>query len=320
MARFFASRVEEDAQGCYHLRTVLGPDEYHERVDDDAYTNATAQLSLDIALDLLDRAEEADPEGAARLRAGLDLDEAEMAHWQDIASRLAVPEPDPVNGLIEQFDGYFRLEDAPPDVVRARLDHPDRHPGGPLGPFQSTQAIKQADVVLLLYLLREQYSQAVKRANWAYYEPRTAHDSSLSPMAYALVAADIGRTEWAYRYFMQTAMLDLEGSGPHWNLGVHTAAMGGAWIAVVHGFCQAALDEDGVRFLGAPRLPEGWQRVAFKLIWHGQRVYVITDGARVTLSTADGPVPVITPAGRQILRAGEPLILDRAEFTPATQG
>ncbi|HML20655.1 MAG TPA: glycosyl hydrolase family 65 protein [Aggregatilinea sp.] len=320
VARFFASRMNKDAQGRYHLLTVLGPDEYHERVDDDAYTNATAQASLDLALDLLDRAEEADPESAARMRADLDLSEVEMARWQDIATRLYVPEPDPATGLIEQFDGYFRLEDAPPDVVRARLDHPDRHPGGPLGPFQSTQAIKQADVVLLLYLLRERYSQAVKRANWEYYEPRTAHDSSLSPMAYALVAADIGRTEWAHRYFMQTAMLDLEGSGPHWNLGVHTAAMGGAWIAVVHGFCQAALDEDGVRFLGAPRLPEQWTRVAFKLVWHGQRVYVVVEGGRITLSTADGPIPVITPAGRQILRAGEPLILDETEFTPATQG
>jgi trehalose/maltose hydrolase-like predicted phosphorylase len=235
----------------------------------------------------------------------------EIDTWKDIFDKLYVPAPATDTGLVEQFDGYFALEDAPPDVVRARLPHPDMHPGGPLGPFQTTQAIKQADVIILLYLLREHYSTAAKLANWQYYEPRTAHDSSLSPMAYALVAADVGLTDWAYRYFKHTAMLDLLGTGPHWNLGVHTAAMGGAWQAVVFGFCKLDLQDDGVYLRAWPDLPAPWQTVRFGFTWHGHRVHLNTDGHTTTLTAESGPVPLIYPGGRAILQPGHREILHK---------
>lgn len=300
VARFFVSRVIYDAgRDVYELRTVLGPDEYHERIDNNAYTNRMAQHALTAALALVENA----PADAAR------PDDSELQTWRAVADKLLIPQPDEQTGLIEQFDGYFRLEDVPPDVARSRLKHPDQHPGGLLGPFQATQAIKQADVALLLYLFRSQYAAAVKRANWDYYEPRTAHDSSLSPMAYALVAADIGRTEWAYRYFKQTATMDLLGAGPHWNLGVHTAAMGGAWSVVVHGFCRLHLHDMGIMLHDWPLLPEGWRRVSFKLCWHGHRVQFDTDGQQTTLRADGGPVPVLYPGGELTLTAGQSFTL-----------
>ncbi|MBI5670088.1 MAG: glycoside hydrolase family 65 protein [Chloroflexi bacterium] len=300
VARFFVSRVSYDAgRDVYELRTVLGPDEYHERINNNAYTNRMAQHALIAALALVKNA----PADAAR------PDDGELQTWRAVADKLFVPQPDPQAGLIEQFDGYFKLEDVPPDVARSRLKHPDQHPGGLFGPFQSTQAIKQADVALLLYLFRSQYDAAVKRANWEYYEPRTAHDSSLSPMAYALVASDIGRTEWAYRYFKQTATMDLLGAGPHWNLGVHTAAMGGAWAVVVHGFCRLHLHDMGIMLHDWPLLPEGWRRVSFKLSWHGHRVQFHTDGQQTTLRADSGPVPVLYPGGEITLTAGQSFTL-----------
>ena len=308
VARFFASRSTPNGDR-YELRSVLGPDEYHERVDNNAYTNALARASLEIALAALDRVRVSDPVAYHQIAAQIDLGDDEIAHWRDIARRMFVPQPDPATGLIEQFDGYFALEDAPPDVVRTRLEHPDQYPGGLTGPYQTTQSIKQADVVLLLYLLRDRYSQAVKTANWQYYEPRTAHDSSLSPMAYALVAADVGMTEWAYTYFMHTAMLDLLGTGPHWNLGVHTAAMGGAWLAIVHGFCHLDLHEDGVNLSGWPGLPAGWRRVSFGFFWRGRRVRFTTDGQTTLLEALDDAVPVIHPGGSSVLQPGQPLQL-----------
>ncbi|NPV65961.1 MAG: glycoside hydrolase family 65 protein [Anaerolineae bacterium] len=305
VARFFVSRaIWNEAAGRYELRTVLGPDEYHERVDNNAYTNALAQDCLRIALAALEQTRADDPAAYATVCARLGLDADEIALWERVAERLYVPEPDPQTGVIPQFDGYFALEDAPPDQVRARLAHPDLHPGGPHGPFQATQAIKQADVVLLMYLWRDRYPEAIKRANWDYYEPRTAHDSSLSPMAYALVAADVGRTEWAYRYFLHTAMMDLLGTGPHWNLGVHTAAMGGAWLAIVHGFCRLDLREDGVYLTGWPVLPAAWREVSFSFLWHGRRVRFSTDGQVTTLIAEDEPVPVIYPGGQAVLEPG----------------
>jgi nigerose phosphorylase len=310
VARFFASRVVYNpGQDRYELRSVLGPDEYHERVDNNAYTNALAFHSFQTALTGLDRLRAEDEESCKRLEAKIGLTGQEIAAWRHIADRLYVPGPDPASDLIAQFDGYFALEDAPPAAVRARLAHPDLHPGGPLGPYQATQAIKQADVVLLLYLLCDQYSRQVKRANWAYYEPRTAHDSSLSPMAYALVAADVGMIEWAYRYFLQTAMIDLLGTGPHWNLGVHTAALGGAWLAVVHGFCRIDLCEDGIHLRAWPELPAGWQRVSFTVRWHGHRVRFTGDGHTVTFEAESGPVPVVYPSGQAALEPGRALTL-----------
>jgi nigerose phosphorylase len=289
---------------------VLGPDEYHERVDNNAYTNLLARYSLDVALQALDTVRDSYPAAYEHVRAKIGLADGEIAAWQTAAARLFVPEPDPDSGLIEQFDGYFDLEDAPPEVVRARLAHPDLHPGGPLGPYQTTQAIKQADVILLLYLLRHRYPQAVKEANWHYYEPRTAHDSSLSPMAYALVAADVGLVDWAYRYFLHTAMIDLLGTGPHWNLGVHTAALGGAWQTVVNGFCRIDLRDDGVYLHDYPALPAHWRRVSFRFDWHGHRVRFTSDGQRTSLEAITGPVPIMLPGdGRTDIRPGAPLTL-----------
>ncbi len=315
VARFFVSRATYNAeQDRYELRTVLGPDEYHERVDNNAYTNAMAQLALRVALSLLERTQRRSPHTLTKVRARLSLGDDEIAQWREVAERFYVPAPDPQTGLIPQFDGYFALEDAPPDVVRSRLAHPDQYPGGPLGPYQSTQAIKQADVVLLLYLLRDRYSADVQRANWLYYEPRTAHDSSLSPLAYALVAANVGMVDWAHRYFLRTAMLDLLGTGPHWNLGVHTAAMGGAWLSVVHGFCQLDLRDDGVHLLDWPRLPADWRAVRLTLWWHGHCVGVRVTPQTVTFTVEGGTVPIVHPAGRASASAASPLTLS---YSPA---
>jgi len=186
------------------------------------------------------------------------------------------------------------------------------YPGGPLGPFQSTQIIKQADVVMMLYLMRDLYSTDIKKANWDYYEARTAHDSSLSAMAYSLVAADIGMTDWAYKYFIHTSHIDLASYGPHWNLGIHAAGLGGAWLALIHGFCQfeqrvegayremltlaneAYPDEpldmgdrawqmSGLWLREWPRLPSHWKEIRFTCVHHGQVVGVAVraDGVRL---------------------------------------
>ncbi len=307
VARFFVSRVQwEPETARYVLRSVLGPDEYHERVNNNAYTNALAQFSIQKALDVLELLREKYPQDYAALMTTTGLADEDLARWRDVVENLYVPAPDPQTRLIPQFDGYFNLRDEPVEETRKRLAHPDLHPGGPLGPYQETQNIKQADVVMLLYLLRDRYDTETKLANWRYYEPRTAHDSSLSPMAYSLVAADVGMVEWAYKYFLYTAHIDLASYGPHWNLGIHAASLGGAWQAVVNGFCQLELTLEGIRFLKPPIIPAHWKRVEFRVMWHGQPVQVCVSGDSVSLSVlGDGAVPVFTPEGRVVLNAGE---------------
>lgn len=303
IARFFVSRAiwcEDD--GRYHLTSVLGPDEYHERVNDNAYTNWLAAEAARTALRALKVFEHDDPAGYHAMATRIGLEDAEISGFEAFSAQLFLPQPDPETGLIEQFAGYFGLRDEPVEETRSRLAHPDLHKGGPLGPFQETQNIKQADVIMLLYLLRDRFPSSVKAANWAYYEPRTAHDSSLSPMAYSLVAADIDKIEWAYKYFIYTSHIDLASYGPHWNLGIHAASLGGAWLALVHGFCRVRLAEDAVRLDAWPMLPDAWTRVRVPMRWRDVAFCIEVHGSAVTIEVlGDDPLPVVTPSGRQTI-------------------
>jgi len=315
VARFFLSRATWNAEReRYELRSVLGPDEYHERVNNNAYTNALAQFSVQKAIEVLSLLREKHPEAYDALKVKTGLTDGEVSRWQHFVQKVYVPAPDPQTRLIPQFDGYFGLRDEPVEETRKRLAHPDLHPGGPLGPYQETQNIKQADVVMLLYLLRDRYDTETKRANWRYYEPRTAHDSSLSPMAYSLVAADVGMVDWAYKYFLYTAHIDLASYGPHWNLGIHAASLGGAWQAVVNGFCQLELTADGIRFLKPPVIPSHWRSVRFRVMWHGQPVQVHVDGQSVQLTNeGTGEVPVLTALDKTGIAPGESWRWDYSE-------
>ena len=143
----------------------------------------------------------------------IGFDANELEQWQHVHDNMFIPSPNEDTNLIEQFSDYFELEDCSVKEVKSRRITPNEYLGGRFGLCSKTQIIKQADVVMLLYLMRDRYSQEVKRANWRYYEPRTEHGSSLSPMAYSLVAADIGMMEWSYKFFMHTAFMDLEAKG-----------------------------------------------------------------------------------------------------------
>jgi len=297
VARFFASRVQQIGDR-YEILKVLGPDEYHENVDNNAFTNAFAAETLRRAV--LIWTELSLSQG---VETGVCADEVQQ--WQDILEKLYVPAPNPETRLIEQFDGYFSLRNEDMAETRKRLAHPDLHRGGPLGPFQETQNIKQADIIMLLYLMRDRYDEWTKKANWEYYEPRTSHDSSLSPMAYSLVAADIGLTEWAHKYFIYTSHIDFDASGPHWNMGIHAASLGGAWLAVVHGFSQLILGQSGPRFTKWPRLPKHWTNIEFGFEWHGSRVKCAISQNRLELkSLGTGPVTIKLPDGEATLEPG----------------
>ncbi|MFZ5479541.1 MAG: glycosyl hydrolase family 65 protein [Myxococcota bacterium] len=267
-ARFWASRGRLEADGRFHVRGAMGPDEYHAGVDDDAYTNGMARWCLERGVEV------AGMVPATRL--GFERDEIEA--WAALAPKVA-DGLDPASGVIEQFAGYFALAD---------LDLTGRPPGAPpldvlLGhdAIARTRAVKQADVVLLLYLLAERIPPAVRGASFRFYEPRTAHTSSLSPPIHAIVAARLGLVPTALRYFRQTAAIDLALGTGNAAGGVHAAALGGLWQAATFGF--AGLAVDGERLSVDPKLPEGWTRLRFPVRFRGRR-FVVTatpDGGAV---------------------------------------
>ena len=298
-ARFWASRAVTEADGGRHIRHVIGPDEYHEDVDDNAFTNVMARWNTGRALEAIEMLKARWPDRAAALCDKLALADEELAEWRDAAVRI-VTGLDPATGIYEEFAGYHKLEPidlalyadrkVPIDVVIGR----ER--------TQRSQVVKQADVVALLALLPSEFPSGMAEANFRYYEPRCAHGSSLSAGIHALVAARLGDVDMALRYLRQAAAADLE-LDPNSAGGIRIAGLGGLWQAVVLGF--AGLDLSGETLSINPRLPPGWRSMSFTARWRRRSVQVHIGGTTARVAISDGePVEVRIGAGTHRLKGG----------------
>ena len=270
-ARFYLSRANLHAdREEADFADVIGPDEYHERVTNNAFTNRIARCCMDSALRLKTIFRDCPEWFEALLR-----ERKYESDWRLLSSlRERIAKPVKRNGIIEQFDGYFDLEDCSLDTVRGRLQHPREYWGGDHGVAGTTRIIKQADVITLMALFPQDFTDEEVDANWAYYEPRTEHGSSLSACMYALTACRTGRTDEAWKLFLRTAMIDVTGEGKQWAGeiyigGTHPASNGGAWMIAALGFA-------GLRMHGGepelhPNLPRQIRRLAFPFTAKGKQ-------------------------------------------------
>ncbi len=307
-ARFWASRAQMEQDGHAHIRQVIGPDEYHEMVDDNAYTNIMAIFNLQCAADAAVILEREQTREWQRLSARLGLTE-EVQSWRALAAKLLTGF-DTATKLIEQFAGYFQLEEIDVAGQRGRPMPLDMS----LGPerVRRSKAIKQADVVALSALLWEKWPIEVHDVNFRYYEPRTAHGSSLSPALYALVAARLGDAKLAQAYFRQTAEIDLANMGNAAG-GVHMGALGGLWQAAVFGAAGLKAREDGIAL--DPHLLPGWTEIIFSVQWRRRllRLHLEADprcvevavetGDELTLAVLDGSACRARAGQRYVVRA-----------------
>ncbi len=271
-ARFWASRAEWRADagrgaGRYEITDVIGPDEYHERVDNNAFTNRMAVWHLETALEVLDWLTAHHPERAEALRAALELSEAALDHWRDVIAKMYIPY-DETTGLIEQFEGFFDLTSVDLEEYEPREQSMQALWG--VEETQAYQVLKQPDVLMLHYLLPDAYPAAAIDANWDYYTPRTDHTygSSLGPAIQAALAARHGELEDAYEHFRRAYRTDLMNDRGNASHGIHAAAAGGVWQAVVFGFAGIRLTEEGPA--AEPKLPEHWSRLKFRLRYRGE--------------------------------------------------
>jgi trehalose/maltose hydrolase-like predicted phosphorylase len=281
-ARFWASRAVAEADGKRHIRHVIGPDEYHEDVDDNAFTNVMARWNIARALEAMDLLRARWPDHAAALRKKLALGEDELADWRDAVARI-VTGLDPATGIYEQFAGFHALEPldlaayadrtVPIDVVIGR----ER--------TQRSQVVKQADVVALIALLPEAFPGEMPTKNFRHYEPRCAHGSSLSAGMHALVAARLGDAKMALHYLRETAATDLD-LDPSSAGGVRIAGLGALWQAVMLGFVGLQLMGDTLGI--APRLPREWRSLAFRVRWRGRSVAIRVAGRHVQATLTQG--------------------------------
>ncbi len=291
IARFWASCATLGADERYHILKVIGPDEYHELVDDNAYTNVLAGWTLRRGLDTAAELQARHPARWATLVAKLNLVPTELDDWRRVADGL-VTGFDGATGLFEQFAGYYRLNEVDLSDHDTAIKTMDVKLGWEA--LQKLKVLKQADVIMLLHLLWDTLSPEVREANFRYYEPRTAHDSSLSPSIHALVAARLNDMPMAERFLRQAARIDLDFTRKGWSGaggGVHIAALGGIWQALAFGFLGLRPQDAGLRF--EPHLPATWGSLSMPIYWRGSllRATARPDGVEVAVESGE-PVTV----------------------------
>lgn len=267
-AEFYRSLlIKKVDKPYYEIHDVVGPDEYHERVNNNAYTNRMAKFVFDTALEFIEKYPSDEYDGLKPM-------------LKDSSDNIFIRKPND-SSIIEQFDGYFKLEDVSVDEVRSRLIDPKEYWGGAYGVAADTQVIKQADVVAMLSMFKDDYTSEIMTKNLEYYEPRTEHGSSLSACMYSLLSCYTSNPETAYPMFMKSASADLVKGGKEWAGlvyigGTHPASAGGAWIAAVKGF--AGMREENGKLICKPALPSNWSEMRFKLMYRNKLYSVnITD-------------------------------------------
>ena len=289
---FYATNGEEH----FHIHGVTGPDEYTTVVNDNLYTNVMARFTMRYAARSLAFLREWNPDAYAAVARHTGLDEAEIAAWHRACDAMFVPY-DSALGIHPQDASFLERErwdfaGTPSDSYPLLLHfHPlviYRH-----------QVLKQADVVLAMYLRGEHFDVEEKRRNFDYYDPITTGDSSLSACVQSIVAAEVGYEDLALDYFNQSRYLDLADTHGNTSDGIHIANAGGVWAGLVYGF--AGLVDTGDHLEFQPRIPGTWTSLAFPLRRHGSSLRVSIGHERSTIEVVDGPpVPVRMTDGTMV--------------------
>jgi alpha,alpha-trehalose phosphorylase len=274
-ARLWRSLGHHDASGRFRIDGVTGPDEYSAVADNNVYTNLMAQRNLSAAADAVER----HPRSAAKL--GVDQEEA--AGWRDAAAQMIVcyDEALQVHPQSEQFTDHQRW-----DFEACTADEYPLLLNFPYFDLYRKQVVKQADLVLALYVCGDAFTAEEKARDFEYYEALTVRDSSLSACCQAVVAAEVGHLDLAYDYFAEAALMDLDDLEHNTRDGIHIASLAGTWIAAVAGF--GGMRDHGGELSFSPRLPAALTRLKFRLMFQGTSLHVEVDSGHARYSVVDG--------------------------------
>jgi alpha,alpha-trehalose phosphorylase len=274
-ARLWRSLGHHDSSGRFRIDGVTGPDEYSAVADNNVYTNLLAQRNLIAAADAVER----HPHRAAEL----EVNEEEAASWRDAASKIVIPydEALEVHPQSERFTDHQRWDfEACAEQQYPLLLH------FPYFDLYRKQVVKQADLVLALYVCGDAFTADEKARDFEYYEPLTVRDSSLSACCQAVMAAEVGHMELAFDYFAEAALMDLEDLEHNTRDGIHIASVAGTWIAAVAGF--GGMRDHGGELTFNPRLPPALTRLKFRMMFRGTSLHVEVDHGHARYSVVDG--------------------------------
>ncbi|WP_127476342.1 glycoside hydrolase family 65 protein [Microbacterium sulfonylureivorans] len=297
----FWRTVDGAGEESFHIHGVTGPDEYTTVVNDNLFTNVMARFNLRFAARTVREMAEVDGEVYRKMVDRLGLDPAEPEGWEKAAEAMHIPFS-PALGIHPQDHVFLEreiwdLENTPPDK-RPLLLH-----FHPLVIYRY-QVLKQADVVLALFLQGNHFSDEDKLADFEYYDPLTTGDSTLSAVVQAILAAEVGYQDLALEYFRQSIFVDLADLHHNASDGVHVASAGGVWTALVAGF--GGMRDHFGELSFDPRLPADWPELSFVLHWHGTRLQITITRDELTVAASDGdPVGFSVRGMGYVVGAGE---------------
>jgi kojibiose phosphorylase len=280
-AQFWVSRAEKVSissesatplpHSRYEITNVIGPDEWHEHVDNNAFTNYMAKKNIQRALQALTWLRTSDPVQASKLEQRLNINDQQLNTWQDVQDKMYIPQSKEP-GLLEQFEGFFKLAFLDQSEYEGRKDSYQGIIG--VEKVQKYRIVKQADVLMLLTVLIEEFDHQAKEVNWNYYYPITDHDygSSLTPAFHVILACELGHIKQAYELFMKGALVDLENLRGNAPEGIHAACSGAVWQAAVFGVAGLRVTDDG--YTTNPVWPDNWTRLAFHFKHKGELIFV----------------------------------------------
>jgi alpha,alpha-trehalose phosphorylase len=307
--------VDEDTE-TFHIHGVTGPDEYTTVVNDNLFTNVMARFNLRYAAQSVRELEQSDPQGYALLTARLSLSPAEIEEWERIGASMAIPYSEALG--IHPQDSLFLdrevwdLANTPKDQMPLLLHF------HPLVIYRF-QVLKQADVVLALFLQGDEFTHDEKLADFEYYDPLTTGDSTLSGAVQSIIAAEIGYQDLALDYFHDSLFVDLADLHNNAADGVHVASAGGVWSSLVSGF-GGMRDYDG-RLSFDPRLPAEWTKLAFNLMWRGSKLIVRVRPNELSVTVVEGEAVELSVRGTSYtVESGAELVVPLRDQGPRIPG
>jgi alpha,alpha-trehalose phosphorylase len=293
------------ADGEFHIHGVTGPDEYTTVVNDNTYTNLMARLNLGYAASALRRLEAERPDAYLALVDELRLEEPEIAEWERAAAAMHVPY-DEGRGIHPQDASFLDREvwdfaATPPDHYPLLLHY------HPLVIYRH-QVIKQADIVLAMFLLGHEFTSEQKKANFDYYDELTTGDSSLSACVQAIIAAEVGEESRALEYFRFAVLMDLADAAGNASDGVHIASAAGVWQTLVYGF--GGVRDEGGELAFTPHLPGSWTSLSFALRFRDRQLRVrLTHAEELYLLEGGAPLALTIRGRHHVVAEGRPLRL-----------
>lgn len=279
-ARFWASRVAfNEKRKKYEITDVIGPDEFHSRVKNNAYTNILASWNMEYAHVLYNELKVKNARGLKKIADKLGIKDKEVDVWKKISEAVYIPRGK--DNIIEQFEGYFKKKAiAIKSYDNFFMPEAPRHLS--YRDFDKTQFVKQADTLLLFYLFPERFTPDEKIKNYRYYMERTLHQSSLSHSTHALLSSEFKDCIRAYLFFLFSAQVDLKNLHNNTDGGMHMANVGGVWQAAIFGFAGVS-NKNGVMSIN-PRLPSNWHFMKFKLFWKSSLLNITVSNKKIDIT------------------------------------